>query len=233
MITRKLQSGLEALTSLGDPVRRRLYEAVAAEKREVSRNEVAKSTGVARPLVAYHLDRLVKDGLLATRFERQTGKTGPGAGRPAKLYFRPRSPVQVTLPPRDFELAARILIEALAEQPHEEIQRILDDIAQKTGEEMARDELQAEEGSESEILARLLEDRGYEPQTESGETCFRNCVFHELADQQREIICGMNHSLLKGMLKALPGAAVEAKLQPAPDRCCVVLLPIDHKSKDG
>jgi predicted ArsR family transcriptional regulator len=230
MVTKKLRAALEALTSLGDPVRRRLYEAVAAAGTPVSRSQLAQSTGVARPLVAYHLDRLVKDGLVAARFERQTGRTGPGAGRPAKLYFRPRSPVQVALPPRDFELAARILLEALAKLPHEETEHVLDELAQDIGEQMAREQLEAGEGSESAVLARIVEEQGYEPLSdEQGRTCVRNCVFHELAEQRRELVCSMNHSLFKGMLRALPSARLEARLEPGPGRCCVVLVPAEAK----
>src|SRR5688572_20198358 len=143
MVTKQFHTALEALTSLGDPVRRRLYEAVAASAEPVSRNELAKSTGVARPLVAYHLDRLVKDGLLKVRFERQSGRTGPGAGRPAKLYFRPRSPLQVTLPPRDFELAARVLLEALARQAGTQTPSTFYDLAEEIGENVAQEQLEA------------------------------------------------------------------------------------------
>ena len=232
MVTRKIHDALGALTSLGDPVRRQLYEAVVAEGRPISRNELAVSTGVARPLVAYHLDRLVKDGLLAVRFERQTGKTGPGAGRPAKLYFRPRPPVQLTLPPRDYELAARVLVEAVARRPDEEMSQVLDELAQEMGGRAAREEREARDDSAADALKRLLLERGYEPQQDAaGGTWLRNCVFDELADQQRQLVCGMNLSLLKGMLKALPEAGMEARLQPAAGRCCVVLLPAGSEAE--
>jgi predicted ArsR family transcriptional regulator len=232
MLTKRLQTALEAITSLGNPVRRRIYDALAAEGHEVSRNEIAKSTGIARPLVAYHLDQLVKDGLLATRFERQTGKTGPGAGRPAKLYSRRRSPVQVTLPPRDFELAARVLLEALAQRPFGETQKTLDDLAEEIGERTATEHLETGNDMDSDVLSGLLEERGYEPQrNENGETCLKNCVFHELVDQQRELVCNMNYALLRGMLKALPDTSLVARLEPAPGRCCVVLAPTDGSSQ--
>lgn len=226
MVTSRVQKALQAVTSLGDPVRRRLYNAVAASGEAISRNDIARATGVARPLVAYHLDRLVKDGLLATRFERQTGRSGPGAGRPAKLYFRPPSPIQLTLPPREFELAARLLLEALARGTNADAQKALQVLAREVGERTARGQLEALEGSGADVLHGLLEERGYEPRTEdNGETCLRNCVFHELADQQREIVCNMNHALMQGVLDAIPQAKVEATLQPEPGRCCVVFVP--------
>ena len=63
----------------------------------VSRDDVAGALGLARATAAFHLDRLVADGLLDIHFERRSGRTGPGAGRPAKLYRRSDVPVEVSL----------------------------------------------------------------------------------------------------------------------------------------
>jgi predicted ArsR family transcriptional regulator len=223
MVTKKVQQALQPLMSLGDPVRRRLYDATAAGTRAMSRNELAKATGIARPLAAYHLDRLVKDGLLAARFERQTGKTGPGAGRPAKLYFRPKSTIRVSLPARDHELAALVLLEAEARRSQGVLDPALAETARAMGEEMAREHVESGQ-DDADVLRSILVERGYEPQSDvDGGLWLRNCVFDELAEQQRDLVCGMNLALLSGVLQALPNADLEARLDPAPGRCCVVL----------
>ena len=55
----------------------------------VSRDDGGRGASACpRATAAFHLDRLVDDGLLDVHFERRTGRTGPGAGRPAKLYRR-------------------------------------------------------------------------------------------------------------------------------------------------
>jgi predicted ArsR family transcriptional regulator len=73
-------------------------------------------------------------------------------------------------------------------------------------------------------VVRLLTERGYEPREEpGGVTWLRNCVFDELANQDRQIVCGMNLSLVRGILDALPEAGLEARLEPGDGRCCVVL----------
>src|SRR4051794_14547108 len=77
-----------AVAALAEPTRRRLYEYVVRRPHPVSRDDVAGALGVPRPTAAFHLDRLVSDGLLDVHYERRTGRTGPGAGRPAKLYRR-------------------------------------------------------------------------------------------------------------------------------------------------
>jgi DNA-binding transcriptional ArsR family regulator len=87
--------GLDALAALGEPTRRALYGFVTAQDRPVSRDEAAAATGTKRATAAFHLERLVEDGLLEARFARLSGRTGPGAGRTAKLYAR--GPRQVAL----------------------------------------------------------------------------------------------------------------------------------------
>ncbi|HEU5110747.1 MAG TPA: winged helix-turn-helix domain-containing protein, partial [Micromonosporaceae bacterium] len=83
-----LDAGLDALSVLADPVRRSAYRAVADATAPVGRDDVAAALGIGRTLAAHHLDRLVDAGLLAVSYARRTGRTGPGAGRPAKLYSR-------------------------------------------------------------------------------------------------------------------------------------------------
>src|ERR1043166_1900526 len=93
-------SQIEKLGALDEPVRRRLYLVVVAEQDSgMSRDAAAKAAGVTRALAAFHLDKLVEAGLLDASFRRLSGRTGPGAGRPAKLYRRSGAPLDVP-PPR-------------------------------------------------------------------------------------------------------------------------------------
>src|SRR5580698_6042301 len=106
-------SGLAVLSSLEDPVRRRLYEFVSRSVQPVGRDEAAAAMGIGRPLAAYHLDKLAALGLLTASYRRPAGRGGPGAGRPAKVYARSGSEFSVTVPPREYELAARLLVAAV------------------------------------------------------------------------------------------------------------------------
>src|SRR5436190_635629 len=107
------EADLEAIGLLQDPARRSLYAYVAGQGREVSRNEAAAAVGMQRTLAAFHLDRLASAGLLDVTYRRLTGRTGPGAGRPAKLYRRPTKERSVSLPPRDFARLASVLAETV------------------------------------------------------------------------------------------------------------------------
>jgi predicted ArsR family transcriptional regulator len=148
---------IEAIAALQDPVRRRLYEYVSGQGREVGRNEAAEATGIARTLAAHHLDRLTEAGLLESGSRRLTGRSGPGAGRPAKVYTRSRSERTVSLPARDYRTAAELLAEA-AEQAG------LDDglraAARRRGESV-RGSAAPCDGLEDAL--ELLAARGYEP----------------------------------------------------------------------
>src|SRR3954470_16281796 len=104
-----------AVAALAEPTRRRVYDHVAGRSEPVSRDEAAAALSVPRATVAFHLDRLVADGLLDVHYERRSGRSGPGAGRPAKFYRRAECTVSVALPERRYDLAGELLAEALVE----------------------------------------------------------------------------------------------------------------------
>jgi len=185
---------------------------VSAQTAPVSREEVAAAAGVGRTLAAYHLDRLAAEGLLVVTQERRTGRSGPGAGRPAKLYARSQDEVSVSVPPRDYHLAARLLADAAAADTDGHTRRALTAAAQQLGRELAADDAP---------LEPLLRERGYEPYDDDGVVRLRNCPFHAVAQRHPEVVCDMNLALLGGLVEEMPG--VTAALEPAAGRCCVAL----------
>lgn len=203
------ESDLEVLASLAEPVRRALYEFVAMASEPVSRDEAAETVDVSRQVAAYHLDRLADDGLVEVEFRRLTGKAGPGAGRPSKLYRRSGQEYEVSVPPRRYELAARILLDAVREGDLDSA--ALAQAARRTGREIGAAGLEA-----------ALTGTGYEPVTGEGETRFRNCPFHVLRDRDRETTCGLNVALVEGMIES-SGADLVAVFAPEDGYCCVRL----------
>jgi predicted ArsR family transcriptional regulator len=101
------------LAALADPIRRGLYLFVAAQPEPVSRDRAAEGVAVPRHTAKFHLDKLVEQGLLATEFQRLSGRQGPGAGRPTKLYRRSGRELSVTLPARRYDLAGQLLASAI------------------------------------------------------------------------------------------------------------------------
>src|SRR5450759_3149651 len=104
---------LAGLSTLDDTLRRQLYEYVTECGEPTSREQAAAAAGIGRTLAAYHLDKLADAGLLVTSYQRPAGRSGPGAGRPAKLYTRAEQELNVSVPPRDYELLARLLVSAV------------------------------------------------------------------------------------------------------------------------
>ncbi|MCO5997103.1 helix-turn-helix transcriptional regulator [Actinoallomurus rhizosphaericola] len=223
---------VDAIAALQDPVRRRLYDYVAAQDHEVGRAEAADAAGVQRTLAAFHLDRLTEAGLLDAVFRRPAGRSGPGAGRPAKLYRRSAAERAVSLPPRDYRVPAELLAEVVEEVGGEEI---LERLARRRGRSAgaaAAGEAgpHAGEGPEGEGMAAALRARGYEPYRDGADLRLRNCPFHALAVEFPPVVCGMNLALLEGLIEGLGATGVAARMDPRPGECCVVLVSKNNES---
>ena len=211
-----LETQVAGVAALGNPLSRQAYQ-LAVQWRWVSKDTVAEVLEVARSVAAFHLDKLVDAGLLTTRFERISGRTGPGAGRPAKLYGRSDREIEVSLPPRRYDLAGLLLASAVArastsgEPVGEAVSEVARDAGQAVGKQARR------RGG----LVGALAGHGYEPREESGEISLVNCPFHALADEHRGLVCGMNLDFLSGVLDGLGERRRTAVLDPVPGFCCV------------
>jgi predicted ArsR family transcriptional regulator len=222
----RASANVAAVASLDEPTRRRIYDHVQSLPLPASRDDVAEALGVPRRTAAFHLDRLAELGLLSVSFARRSGRSGPGAGRPAKLYQRSPDEVSVSLPPRQYDLAGRLLAGALAQAQRsgEPPREVLDRRASDFGRAMAREQPGQQESSRRDdtgVLMNLLKVRGFEPQLAGGHIILHNCPFHALAQEHTELICGMNLHLLEGVLEELAQTGLRACLDPGPSRCCV------------
>jgi predicted ArsR family transcriptional regulator len=229
MDAKTLAHQLESLAALDEPIRRELYLHVVAHGGEVGRDEAARATGVSRALAAFHLDKLVEAGLLETSFRRLSGRGGPGAGRPSKLYRRSSSHFEVSLPARRYELAAHVLAQALARSDAEGAQKALRQAARAWGRRLAADPAVARgRGRALGRATRALAACGFEPSRAAegeakGQVLLRNCPFDSLRDESRELVCGMNLALIEGLLDGLDAEGVRARLAPRAGMCCVAL----------
>lgn len=218
---------LEGIAALAEPARRALYAFVVAQPEAVGREEAANAVGVSRSVAAFHLDRLVRLGLLETESRRLSGRRGPGAGRPAKLYRRARRDFAVSVPPRRYDLAAELLAEAVERAGTGEVREELARGAREEGRrlgEATRARLSARPTRTAvvEALDATLREHGYEPRLDDGDVVLANCPFHALAEAHRSLVCGMNLDLLEGLAAAVPDR-VAARLDPRPGLCCVRL----------
>ena len=186
---------------------------------------------IRRPLAAFHLDRLAADGLLDVEYRRLTGRTGPGAGRPAKLYRVAAADYDVSLPPRSYAFASELLAEAVEAVRPGGSGATAEEVAARRGREVGAAAAsvlgaRASTARRRTALTAVLAEFGYQPDSEATTSRLRNCPFHALAESHRELVCGMNEAFLRGVVEGLGLRRVEARLDPAPGRCCVVVSPL-------
>jgi predicted ArsR family transcriptional regulator len=218
-------SAYSAIGALADPVRRRLYAVAVARVDGVGREEAAREAGVPVHTARFHLDKLVEEGLLSVDQRRLTGRTGPGAGRPAKVYRRSGAEVAVSLPERGYDLVGRVfaaaverslegasLAETLVEEAHAAGRRDGAAYDETTGEVVA---------GELDRSAEVLAGRGFEPTRIGDGLVLRNCPFDALAREHTALVCGVNKDYVGGVLDGLGCTRTSARLDPGPDRCCV------------
>ncbi len=223
------RSDVSGIAALAEPVRRDLFDFVARSRTAVSREQAAEGLGIPTHTAKFHLDRLVDEGLLEVEFRRLTGRTGPGSGRPAKLYRRTDRELAVTLPERHYDLLSRILAKAVAEATAtgEAVGTIVSRVARDEGTAWgaALDESLGSE--ELDRLATALAAGGYEPWIEEQTMFLRNCPFHRVAQEQTELVCGLNLEFVSGVATGAGCAGVTTRLDPGDERCCVSAVPSD------
>ncbi len=179
-------------------------------------------------MAGFHLDRLVEERLLEASFRRLTGRSGPGAGRPSKLYRRSGRQLSVSLPPRSYELAARILASAIDAKPSAKLRATLNESARALGERIGADAAgppgpEPRGGEPFGKLGDALAATGFEPERRGDEVRFRNCPFHALTEEHRELVCGMNLALVEGMVAGIGLPSAKPRLDPQPGHCCVCI----------
>jgi predicted ArsR family transcriptional regulator len=222
---------LTPLSGLGSSVRRRLYVLVSDAGRPISRDEAAASAGVSRSLAAYHLDKLVEGGLLEASFLRQSERSGPGGGRPAKLYRRSPREFVLRAPPRDYQLLGELLVRAAGEDASGTVRATLERVAYEVGRSFGERIKQNGVAGRDE-LRDALRLRGYEPlEDEHGTVRLRNCPFDKLATERPEVVCNLNLRLLYGLLDGLGLRPARAVLEPGEARCCVVIAAAKARPK--
>ncbi len=224
----RLRGSMPILAALGDETRRDLYLFVRRNDRPVTREEAASQSGISVRLAAFHLDKLVKVGLLDVHYARKPGRSGPGAGRTSK-YYRPSGlELDVTIPERRYGFLGEVLVAAMATDDRRESAR---STAIRIGAERGRragNEARRAAGGRSAAggsMASALETLsrfGYEPvERNDGTVVLRSCPFERLAKTAPEIVCRINHAFVDGVLQGSGANSIEASLEPSDDGCCV------------
>lgn len=210
---------LLALSSLGDESRRRLYEYVSSMDTATGRDDAAAALGMPRSTASFHLDRLVRDGLLGVEFRKPVGKGGPGSGRPAKFYVPLFTEIGVSVPERNYDLAGSVLAAALSSA--------MDDGG------AAREALLAAAhakgtaaGAGGRGFLDVLASQGYQPEPDDGGGhMLVNCPFHKLSRSHPDVVCAMNGAFLAGVAESCGVEGTRISGDDRPGHCCARILP--------
>ena len=205
---------MAAVASLGDDKRRQLYQLVASSAGAVGRDDAAEALGLPRSTASFHLDKLVQDGLLAVEFHKAAGKTGPGSGRPAKMYRPAAGEMGVSVPDRNYDLAGELLAAAIERSTTtgEAVADSLRVTSYRKGQELAAD---------AEGLTEFMAGEGYDPRPDGdGGLVLANCPFHRLSDGHPDVVCAMNGSFLRGAAAACGEPEERIAPNSVPGQCC-------------
>ena len=218
---------LMAVALLAEPTRQRLYLYLRERNEPVGREDAARHAGIKPRLAAFHLDRMADAGLLEVGYRRLSGRAGPGAGRPAKVYSVSSRSFSVELPQTRYRLAASMMATALSTPGSdadgaESLQDVATAVGESLGGEIRR---QARtKGARLEAVQGKLNQLGYEPQVQdSGDWTMRNCIFAELSASHRELVCPMNAAFMTGLLDGARVKSLHAERRTTPPGCCVRL----------
>jgi len=211
------------LTTLQDPVRRALFAHLAGEDRPVDRDSAASALGIGRALAAFHLDKLVRSGLVGADYGQ--GSAGGGPGRPRKLYRR-LAEFSLSIPARNYALISGILSQAIASRwrlmgPH------VAAAAQARGAAEARELAPVRGGGRRALpvaIARKLDSLGYGARVEGQRVTLRNCPYKALADQDGAHVCDVNRSFLDGFAHALGAGVRVVAVERGESGCCGELV---------
>jgi predicted ArsR family transcriptional regulator len=222
-----LAGEIASISTLEDPIRAAIFFYAARSGDPVTRDQVARALGITRRTAAFHLDRLAEAGLVDVSFKRLTGRTGPGAGRSSKLYSRSGRRFNVAIPPRNYELLARLLASVVLETQGVSAALLLEPQARAFGvtEGAVASKHTGPRLSRRRLLAVLIDELtrfGFEPFADgSGTLRLRNCPYHDMARENTDFVCSLNFALMQGVVEGLDLAEVSPALEPKEGMCCV------------
>lgn len=192
--------------TLGDATRRGIYVTVRESPEPVTASQIADLFDIHANVARHHLDRLVADGYLQVTRKRPSGRTGPGAGRPAKHYEPTRKNVSVQFPARRYDLLAELLLRVIERIAPDNASEIADEIGREYGRELAAEiGIPDESGYDTAAIAvaKALMGVGFEVEARPGdhELVTRFCPFGESATNHPAIVCQLDQGLVTGLLE--------------------------------
>lgn len=209
MDTQELSQSISDLTAaLGDPTRRGIYIAVREAPEPTTASQIAELFSIHPNVARHHLDRLAADGYLEVTRKRPEGKSGPGAGRPAKCYAATTKEIELHFPARRYDLLSELLVRVIERIAPDNLADIAAEVGREYGKEIA-DEIGVpdEAGFEMAVgaVARAMTGMGFATDSDAGarKLTTSHCPFAATAARHPEVVCSLDRGIVSGLMEEL------------------------------
>lgn len=193
--------------ALGDPTRRGIFLAIRQSAEPVTSTRIAELFSIHPNVARHHLDRLAEEGYLRVTHQRRSGRTGPGAGRPAKCYEATSKAISIH-PGRRYDLLVELLVRVLDRVEPDGIAKVAEQVGREYGRELAASlGTPSDPGYEAalEALAKVMGGVGFEMSVDQGgqRLLTSHCPFGEAATGHPEVVCSLDRGMVAGIMGVL------------------------------
>jgi predicted ArsR family transcriptional regulator len=231
--SRRLDQTIGDLTqALGDPTRRAIYIAVRESAEPMTSGAVAELFDIHTNVARHHLDKLAAEGYVQVSHRRPNGRSGPGAGRPAKCYEVTEKPIDLHFPARRHDQLVDLLIRLVNRLSTGDVSSVAEDVGREYGRELAAEIGTPEDsGYEESVMAvaKAMTGLGFHmsPDLDGRRLLTSSCPFGDAASGHPEVVCSLDRGIVGGLFEALRQPC-EPVLHPNADpvEACVTEVPV-------
>ncbi|HEY5651427.1 MAG TPA: helix-turn-helix domain-containing protein [Acidimicrobiia bacterium] len=228
-----LSQTISDLTSaLGDPTRRAVYIAIRESPEPMNAADIAALFDIHPNVARHHLDKLAGDGYLDVAHRRPNGRSGPGAGRPAKYYTVSAKQIDVHFPTHRHDVLSDMLVRIIDRIAPDNIKEVAEEVGAEVGRELAGEIGSPDDtGYEGAVRAvvRAMTGIGFGVSSDvAGQRLLMShCPFGETAAAHPDVVCSLDRGMVAGLMGSLEHAC-DPVIHPAADSPddCITEVPI-------
>lgn len=219
-------------SALGDPTRRAIYVTVRESSTPMTTARIAELFEIHPNVARHHLDKLAADGWLVVSHQRPAGKTGPGAGRPAKTYEASNRELSIHFSPRRYELLVDLLMRVLNRVATDDLAEVAAEVGAEYGRELAEEiGTPGESGYADAIQAVSVAMTGLgfavDPDVAGQQLLTSHCPFGEAATDHPEVVCSLDRGIVAGLFGTIaPGCRPVLIPHTDPHDGCITRVPV-------
>jgi predicted ArsR family transcriptional regulator len=207
--TARFDQDLNDLTAtLGDSTRRGIYIAVRESSEPLTASQIAEMFDIHPNVARHHLDRLATDGYLDISRRRPEGRSGPGAGRPAKCYSASGKEIDVHYPSRRLDLLTDLLMAVIVRLDPANAGAVAKQVGYEYGAAVA-EEIGLPSDSDFPRAVRAVAQAmtgvgfGMTADVDASQLITSHCPFGELATSHPDVVCSLDQGLIAGLMNSV------------------------------